>query len=83
MKIVMLYTPHSKTIQIYRTRNNITVIKQYLTRLVIPGLMMNTLVPYKAPSFSRIVIDSTFYGFRDWSLIMGRGGLQNGKIAGP
>ena len=22
-------------------------------------------------------------GVRDWSLIMGRGGLQNGKIAGP
>ena len=29
------------------------------------------------------VLQGAHAGIRDWSLITGRGGLQNGKIAGP
>ena len=28
-------------------------------------------------------VGATMLDFRDWSLIMGRRGLQNGKVAGP
>ena len=33
--------------------------------------------------YVKIFFYLTFIPVRDWSLITGRGGLQNGKIAGP
>ena len=50
------------------------------------GVAVNRLVGMALNNISRPSIichtDQLFF-LRDWSLIRGRGGLQNGKIAGP